>query len=109
VPANVIIAEPWGDGGRKLTVFYERNISFYEQRYATKSEDYPIGYAEIFLDRQSKGQGTLIGGGPRQTERKHHLGGRGLWHFPIETHGLAGKRPGSTPLKDAPRCGRTFY
>lgn len=60
VPANVIIAEPWGDGGTRLTVFYERNVSFYERRYGTRSENYPIGYAEMFLDRGGKGQGTLI-------------------------------------------------
>jgi len=58
--ANVVIAEPWGDGGTKLTGFYERNIRFYELRYGTRSQDYPIGYAEIFLDRQGQGQGTLI-------------------------------------------------
>jgi cytochrome c biogenesis protein ResB len=60
VTANVIIAERWGEGGTKLTVFYERNVSFYEMRYGTRSQDYPIGYAEIFLDQQGKGQGTLI-------------------------------------------------
>jgi len=60
VTANVIIAQRWGEGGTKLTVFYERNVSFYELRYGTRSEDYPIGYAEIFLDPQGKGQGTLI-------------------------------------------------
>src|SRR4030095_5912926 len=42
VTANVIIAEPWGEGGQKLTVFYERNLRFYELRYGTRSEDYPI-------------------------------------------------------------------
>ena len=61
VPANVIIAEPWGQGGTKLTVFYQRNIAFYELRYGTRSQDYPIGYAEIFLDSNGRGQGTLIG------------------------------------------------
>jgi hypothetical protein len=60
VPANVIIADPWGEGGTKLTVFYQRNINFYELRYGTRSQDYPIGYAEIFLDRKGQGQGTLI-------------------------------------------------
>lgn len=60
VPANVIIAEPWGEGGTKLTVFYQRNISFFELRYGTRSEDYPVGYAEIFLDRNGTGQGTFI-------------------------------------------------
>jgi len=61
VKANAIIADPWGDGGTKLTVIYERNVNFYELRYGTRSQDYRIGYAEIFLDRKGSGQGTLIG------------------------------------------------
>ncbi len=61
VPANAIVADSWEDGGTKLTVFYERNVNFYELRYGTRSQDYRIGYAEIFLDRNGKGQGTLIG------------------------------------------------
>lgn len=60
VKANAIISESWGDGGTKLTVFYERNLDIYELRYGTRSQDYRIGYAEIFLDREGKGQGTLI-------------------------------------------------
>ena len=60
VKANAVIAESWGDGGTKLTVLYERNINFYELRYGTRSQDYRIGYAEIFLDRNRNGQGTLI-------------------------------------------------
>ena len=60
VPANAVIVEPWGDGGTKLTVFYQRNLSFYELRYGTRSQDYPIGYAEIFLDRNRHGEGSLI-------------------------------------------------
>ena len=60
VRANAIIADAWGDGGMKLSVFYERNINFYELRYGTRSQDYRIGYAELFLDRNGRGQGTLI-------------------------------------------------
>jgi len=60
VSANVIIADAWGDGGTKLTVFYERNTSIYELRYGTRSEDYRVGYAELYLDRRGQGQGTLI-------------------------------------------------
>jgi hypothetical protein len=60
VRANAIIAESWGDGGTKLTVFYERNLSFAELRYGTRSQDYRIGYAEMFLNRNGSGQGTLI-------------------------------------------------
>jgi hypothetical protein len=59
VDANVVMSDPW-EGGTKLTVFYERNITFYELRSGARSQDYPIGYAEIFLDRNGKGKGTLI-------------------------------------------------
>ena len=61
VRANAIIADPWENGGTKLTVLYERDIRFFELRYGTRSRDYPIGFAEIFLDRNGKGEGTLIG------------------------------------------------
>jgi hypothetical protein len=60
VRANAVIAEPWGEGGTKLTVFYERNLSFFELRYGTRSQDYRIGFAEIFMDRNARGQGTFI-------------------------------------------------
>ena len=60
VRANAIIAEPWGEGGTKLTVFYERYLNFAELRYGTRSEDYRIGYAEMFLKRDGAGEGTLI-------------------------------------------------
>lgn len=60
VTANAIIADPWGEGGTKLTVFYERNVRFFELRYGSRSQDYRVGYAEIFLDRNGRGQGTFI-------------------------------------------------
>ena len=60
VPANVIIAAPWQGGGTRLTVIYQRNVNFFELRYGTRSEDYRFGYAEIFLDRNGRGQGTFI-------------------------------------------------
>jgi hypothetical protein len=60
VTANAIIADPWDEGGTKLTVFYERNLGFFELRYGARSQDYRVGYAEIFLDRNGKGEGTLI-------------------------------------------------
>jgi hypothetical protein len=60
VPANAVIRDAWGDGGTKLTVLYERYVRFFELRYGTRSQDYPVGYAEIFLDRNGRGEGTLI-------------------------------------------------
>ncbi len=60
VPANVIVADRWDSGGTRLTVLYERNLRFFELRYGTRSQDYRVGYAEIFLDRNGRGEGTLI-------------------------------------------------
>ena len=60
VTANAIIATPTAEGGTKLTVLYQRNVSFYELRYGARSEDYRVGYAEIYLDRRGEGQGTFI-------------------------------------------------
>ena len=60
VRANAVIVDPWGDGGRKITVLYERWLQFFELRYGTRSQDYPIGYAEMYLDRNGRGEGTLV-------------------------------------------------
>lgn len=60
VRANAVIVDPWENGGRKITVLYERWLQFFELRYGTRSRDYPIGYAEMYLDRNGRGQGTLI-------------------------------------------------
>ena len=60
LPANAVISDPWSDGGTRLIVFYERNLRFFELRYGTRSEDYRIGYAELFLDRNGRGEGTFI-------------------------------------------------
>jgi hypothetical protein len=88
VRANAIIVEPWGDRGTHLTVFYERNISFYERRYGSRSEDYKIGYAEIFLDSRGRGEGTMI------PAAKVRLRSDGKWEvedfgtFPVRLMGL---------------------
>ena len=60
VRANAVIVDPWNDGGRRITVLYERWLQIAELRYGTRSQDYPIGYAEIYLDRNGRGEGTLI-------------------------------------------------
>ena len=60
VTANAVIATPTAEGGTRLTVLYQRTVSFYELRYGARSEDYKFGYAEIYLDRRGQGQGTFI-------------------------------------------------
>lgn len=60
VRANAIIASPAAEGGTKLTVLYERNVSIYELRAGARSQDYRFGYAEMFLDGRGRGEGTFI-------------------------------------------------
>jgi hypothetical protein len=60
VTANAVFASPTAEGGTKLTVLFERNVNFFELRYGTRSSDYRFGYAEIYLDRAGRGQGTFI-------------------------------------------------
>ena len=60
VRANAVVVDPWTDGGRRIIVLYERDVRFFELRYGTRSSDYRIGYAELFIDRNGKGEGTLI-------------------------------------------------
>ena len=60
VRANAVIATPSAEGGTKLTVLYERNVTIFELRYGARSADYRFGYAEIYLDNRGRGQGTFI-------------------------------------------------
>ena len=60
VPANVIFAEPLGNGETRIRVFYQRDVRFSELRYGTRSSDYRFGYAELYIRRNGSGQGTLI-------------------------------------------------
>jgi len=58
VPANAIIATQ-GDGRTKLIVLYQRNLRFAELRFGARSQDYPFGYAELYLGSGGN-QGMLI-------------------------------------------------
>ena len=60
VTANAIFATPAAEGGTKLTVLFQRNVSFFELRAGTRSADYRFGYAEMYLDRRGRGEGTFI-------------------------------------------------
>ena len=60
VEANAIIRTPTAEGGTRIQVIFERNLNLYELRYGTRSQDYRFGYAEIFLDRRGRGEGTFI-------------------------------------------------
>ena len=56
---NVVRVHPT-ETGRKITILFERWLNLFEVRYGTRSEDYPFTYAEIYIDAEGKGEGTLI-------------------------------------------------
>ena len=60
LPANAIFRTRQPDGTDKITVLYERDVRIFERRFGTRSENYRFGYAELFLDRNGRGEGTLI-------------------------------------------------
>lgn len=60
VPANAIIATQDPEGGTKLIVLYQRDVSISERRRGTRSEDYRFGYAELHLGRGTDNEGMLI-------------------------------------------------
>lgn len=59
IPISAILAQPT-ETGTKLTILYRRTVRFFELRYGTRSEDYRFGYIELYLDRNGKGEGTMI-------------------------------------------------
>jgi hypothetical protein len=60
VEANAIISTPLEAGEVKVIVLYQRNVSFFEARYGTRSQDYKFGYAEIYLRSRGRSEGTFI-------------------------------------------------
>lgn len=59
VTANAILVADQGDGRTKITVIYERYLRFAELRYGARSQDYPFGYAELYVGR-GENEGMLI-------------------------------------------------
>ena len=55
-----IVREYRTDHGRKITLVFERWLQMFELRYGTRSEDYPFTYAELYIDDNGKGEGSLI-------------------------------------------------
>ena len=59
------------NGGRRITILFERWMNLYEVRYGTRSEDYPFTYIELFIDRSGKGEGSLIPAARVYFDKKH--------------------------------------
>ena len=59
VPVGAIIVDRDGDDTRIRAIF-ARWVGFGELRRGLRSTDYPFGYADIRVDRNGKGEGTII-------------------------------------------------
>jgi hypothetical protein len=59
VPINAVFTSP-AEKGTKITIIYQRTVSFFEVRRGSRSQDYKFGYIEIFLDARGRGEGTMI-------------------------------------------------
>jgi hypothetical protein len=68
---NFVQETPTADGGRRIVVLFERWMNTFEIRYGTRSEDYPFTYLELTVDRNGKGQGTLIPAARITFDKKH--------------------------------------
>lgn len=68
---NFVQETATADGGRRIVVLFERWMNTFEVRYGTRSEDYPFTYVELTVDRNGKGQGTLIPAARITFDKKH--------------------------------------
>ena len=68
---NFVQETPTENGGRRITILFERWMNLYEVRYGTRSQDYPFTYIELFIDRSGKGEGSLIPAARVYFDKKH--------------------------------------
>jgi hypothetical protein len=59
------------NGGRRITILFERWMNLFEIRSGARSEDYPFTYIELMLDASGKGDGTFIPAARIYFDKKH--------------------------------------
>ncbi len=62
------------DGRTRIVVAFERWLRFAEVRNGYRSEDYPFGVLEFFIDAKGKGSGTYIAAGQVEMKRDKKTG-----------------------------------
>lgn len=55
------ISVPLEGGGRKIYMATDRPIAGFEAMRNTRSEEYPIGWIEVVVDAEGKGEGRMVG------------------------------------------------
>jgi hypothetical protein len=59
------------NGGRRITILFERWMNLFEIRSGARSEDYPFSYIELLIDASGKGDGTFIPAARIYFDKKH--------------------------------------
>ncbi len=57
---RVAHTESLADGGRRITLFYDREITFSEMRHMSRTREYPVTWIELEIGADGRGQGKLV-------------------------------------------------
>ena len=58
----VVVRETVTSAGEKvITLVTARNMIFVQRRYGVRSSQYPFTYLQLHVDKEGKGQGTVLG------------------------------------------------
>lgn len=58
-PLKYAMQEPWGDGGRQITLLTDRYIAFWEVAGGSRTRDYPFSVIKLNLKHDGTGEGTM--------------------------------------------------
>jgi hypothetical protein len=85
---NFVVEEKLSDGGRKITILFERWLNLYEVRYGSRSTDYPLSYVELIIDRNGHGQGTFIPAARVRFNKKNEVEVENFGIYPARLSGV---------------------
>jgi hypothetical protein len=57
---RVARTEQLADGGRRITLFYDREITISEMRHMSRTREYPVTWIELEIGPDGHGQGRLV-------------------------------------------------
>jgi hypothetical protein len=58
-PLKYAYQEPWGDGGRAITLMTDRYVAFWEVAGGARTRDYPFTVVRLNLKNDGTGEGTM--------------------------------------------------
>jgi len=63
-------------------------MNLYEERYGTRSTDYPFSYVELIVDRNGHGQGTFIPAARVRFNKKNEVEVENFGIYPARLSGV---------------------